>query len=117
MSRRSWRERIRDILDAITEVGTFTHGMAFDTFRQDPKTIRAVELDFIVIGEAANNIPEEVQRTHAEVPWHLMRAMRNRLVHVYFAVDPHILWETIHHDLPSLVPHLEALVREPRACL
>lgn len=113
MSRRSWRERIRDVLDAIVEARTFTQGMSFDTFRQDLKTIRAVELDFIIIGEAANHIPEEVQSIHPEVPWHLMRALRNRLVHVYFAVDPHVVWETIHHDLPSLVPHLEALLREP----
>lgn len=113
MSRRSWRERIWDILDAIAEIRTFTHGMAYDTFRQDPKTIRAVELDFIIIGEAAQHIPEEIQRTYPAVPWHLMRAMRNRLVHVYFAVDPQVMWETIHHDLPSLIPHLEALVRDP----
>src|SRR6266446_9996432 len=46
---RSWTERIQDILDAISEIETFTHGMAFDALRNDPKTIRAVELDFIII--------------------------------------------------------------------
>jgi uncharacterized protein with HEPN domain len=92
---RSWTERIQDILDAISEIETFTHGMAFDALRNDPKTLRAVELDFIIIGEAAHRIPEPVQAAHPEIPWHLMQAMRNRLVHVYFSVDPKVVWDTI----------------------
>jgi uncharacterized protein with HEPN domain len=113
MSPRAWRERIRDILDAVAEITAFTQGIAYDAFRNDAKTVRAVELDFIIIGEAANHIPEDVERAHPEVPWHLMRAMRNRLVHAYFSVDPQIVWDTIYHDLLPLVPLLEALVREP----
>ena len=109
---RSWRERIHDILDAVAEINTFTQGIAFDVFRYDAKTMRAVELDFIIIGEAASHIPEDAQRAHPEVPWHLMQAMRNRLVHAYFSVDPQIVWDTIYQDLPSLVPLLEALLRE-----
>jgi uncharacterized protein with HEPN domain len=101
------------MLDAVAEIKAFTQGIAFDAFRYDAKTMRAVELDFIIIGEAASHIPEEVERAHPEVPWHLMRAMRNRLVHAYFSVDPQIVWDTIYHDLPPLVPLLEALVREP----
>ena len=106
---RGWIERIRDILDAMAEIETFTQGMDFDAFRKDPKTLRAVELDFIIIGEAAHHIPETVQAAHPEIPWHLMRAMRNRLVHVYFSVDPKIVWDTIHNDLPPLMPLLAAL--------
>jgi len=83
-------------LDAVAAIKAFTQGIAFDTFRYDAKTMRAVELDFIIIGEAASPIPEEVERAHPEVPWHLMRAMRNRLVHAYFSVDPQIVWDTIY---------------------
>jgi len=100
------------MLDAVAEITAFTQGIAFDAFQYDVKTMRAVELDFIIIGEAASHIPEEVQSAHPEVPWHLMRAMRNRLVHAYFSVDPQIVWDTIYHDLLPIVPLLEALVRE-----
>jgi uncharacterized protein with HEPN domain len=109
---RAWTERIRDILDAIAEIETFTQGMTFDAFRNDPKTIRAVELDFIIIGEAASGIPETMQAAHPELPWYLMRALRNRLVHVYFSVDPKVVWDTIHSDLPPLMPLLESLLRD-----
>ena len=110
MSPREWVERIRDILDAISEIQAFTMGMNYDAFKADAKTIRAVELDFIVIGEAANQLPADIEERHPEIPWSLMRAMRNRLVHVYFAVDPRLLWDTINNDLPVLVPPLQAII-------
>lgn len=111
MSPRDWKERIQDILDAIAEIQAFTHSMDFDTFRNDAKTLKAVEFDFIVIGEAANQIPHDVEEAYPQVPWSLMRAMRNRLVHVYFSVDERLLWDTVQNDLPGLVPALQSLLR------
>jgi uncharacterized protein with HEPN domain len=111
VSPRGWQERVQDILDAIAEIQAFTRGMDFDAFRADAKTVKAVELDFIVIGEAANQIPDEVEALHLQVPWSLMRAVRNRLVHVYFSVDERLLWETVQNDLPVLVPALQSLLR------
>jgi uncharacterized protein with HEPN domain len=61
VSPRNWRERIRDILDAIAEIGSFTLGMDYDGFSADAKTVKAVELNLIVIGEAAGQIPAEVE--------------------------------------------------------
>lgn len=109
MSPRDWQERVWDILSAIDEINAFTKGFDVEKFVADPRTQRAVEMNFIVIGEAANHIPDEVQERYTEVPWHLMRAMRNRLVHVYFNVDAQILWQTIQEDLPAIVVPLRAL--------
>ena len=80
MSPRGWQDRIRDILDAIVEIQRFTRGMDYETFKEDDKSIRAVEMNFIIIGEAANQIPEEVEEKYTAIPWILMRAMRNRIV-------------------------------------
>lgn len=113
MSARDWRERVSDIIDAIAEIDAYTAGMEFPVFRSDIRTMRAVELNFIVIGEAASRIPENVQLAHPEVPWSFMKALRNRLVHAYFDVDPHVLWETIQRDLPSLTETLQRLVDSP----
>ena len=110
MSPRGWQDRIRDILDAIAEIQKFTHGMDFETFKGDDKSIRAVEMNFIIIGEAANQIPEEIEEKYSVIPWHLMRAMRNRIVHAYFEVDEKLMWDTIQNDLPPLVPELEKLL-------
>jgi uncharacterized protein with HEPN domain len=110
VSPRDWKERIRDILDAITEIQKFTRDMDFETFREDDKTIRSIEMNFIIIGEAANQIPEEMEEKYSEIPWSLMRAMRNRIVHVYFQIDKKMMWDTIQTDLPPLIPELEKLL-------
>jgi uncharacterized protein with HEPN domain len=35
VSPRDWKERIQDILEAISEIYAFTHGMDFETFCDD----------------------------------------------------------------------------------
>ena len=110
MSPRDWKDRIRDILDAIAEIQKFTRGMDFESFHEDDKTIRSVEMNFIIIGEAANQIPEEIEEKYTTIPWSLMRAMRNRIVHVYFKVDEKLMWDTVQNDLPPLIPELEKLL-------
>ena len=109
MSPRDWKDRIRDILKAISEIQAFTKGMDFEAFRADEKTIRAVEMN-LIIGEAAGQIPDEVEETHSQIPWSLMRAMRNRMAHVYFSVDERLLWETATQQLSELVPLFEAIL-------
>ncbi|HEX5837541.1 MAG TPA: HepT-like ribonuclease domain-containing protein [Anaerolineales bacterium] len=81
MSPRNRHDRIRDILDAIAEIQRFTQDMDYDTFKMDEKSIRAVEMNFIIIGEAASHITEEIEEKYPTIPWNLMRAMRNRIVH------------------------------------
>ena len=110
MSPRDWKDRIKDILDAIAEIQKFTRGLGFKTFRDDDRTIRAVEMNFIIIGEAASLIPDEITERFNEIPWHLMRAMHNRIVHVYFQVDEKLMWDTVQNDLPPLVPALKKLI-------
>jgi len=111
MSPRRWDERIQDILLAIQEIHSFVTNIAFAEFENDLRTMRAVELNFIIIGEAAGAVPEDIQEKHPEIPWHLMRGMRDQLVHAYFSMSPQILWDTIHQDLPQLVNVLENLLQ------
>ena len=113
MSPRSWRERIEDILEAIAEIQEFTRAMSFERFRDDPKTLKAVALDFVVIGEAAVHVPDDVAAAHPDIAWSLMRGVRNRLVHDYFGMDPEILWDTIQNDLPPLVAPLTKILCSP----
>jgi uncharacterized protein with HEPN domain len=112
MSPRRWEERVQDIVDAIAEIRAFVGMMEFSDFQNDIKTIRAVELDFIVIGEAANAIPEEVREAYPQIVWQLMSGMRNRLVHTYFRVSSRILWDTIRQDLLPVVESLEKILHE-----
>ncbi len=66
--------------------------------------------DFIVIGEAAASVPDEVVSAHPDVPWRVMRGIGNTLVHAYFDVDAKIVWDTIQQDLDGLVGPLRAML-------
>ena len=70
----------------------------------------AVLYNFIVIGEAANRLPDDFLARHPEVPWQDMADLRNFIVHVYWGINPAIVWATIREDLPPLIPQLEALL-------
>ena len=84
--------------------------MTFEQFEHDRKTTRAVVADLAIIGEAAGHLPVDVTQQNPEIPWHLIRGMRNRLIHSYFEIEPRILWDTIHLDLEPLVESLSKLL-------
>jgi uncharacterized protein with HEPN domain len=102
LSPRHYRERIQDILNEIEKIHQFTDFMDYSAFLQDEKTQHAVQMCLIIIGEAGNAIPESIQEDFPDVPWNLIRAMRNRLVHTYFNFDNQMIWDTVKKDIPLL---------------
>ena len=108
---RDWRFRVRDILSAVVAIEGYTAGMTCDEFVADRRTVDAVVRNLMTMGESTRWIPEPILDEHPEVPWRLMRGVRNVVVHEYFGVDPGILWATVVHDLPPLVPRLESILR------
>ena len=45
------------------------------------------------MGEAAKALPEQVCALAPDVPWRKIIGMRNVLVHGYFEIDIHIVWD------------------------
>ena len=108
---RDWRFRVRDILAALNAIAEYTDGMTFEEFAADQRTLDAVVRNLVTMGESIRWIPEPILSAHPDVPWWTMRGVRNVVVHEYFGVDDVILWTTVQHDLPPLVPRLEAVMR------
>jgi uncharacterized protein with HEPN domain len=102
MPYRDWRFRIDDIIEAINKIDRYTGGIDFDSWLKDEKTIDAVIRNIEVIGEASSHLPKEIQEQFEDVPWKMMRGIRNILVHEYFGVDLEIVWKTVKEDLPAL---------------
>jgi uncharacterized protein with HEPN domain len=110
MSRRIWKHRISDIIDSIQKIQKYVEEMEFDDFQGDAKTIDAVIRNFIIIGEAARHIPDEVSTKYPNIHWRLMGDMRNFAVHEYLGVEMPTIWKTIHDDLPPLIPDLNQVI-------
>ena len=112
MSARDWIGRIEDVLEAIGNLQQYVAGMTFEQFAADKKTVRAAAYEIGVIGEAARYVPPEVRSRYSEIPWGKMQAIRNVIVHEYFRVDVSILWQTITHNLPPLIPRLRKILEQ-----
>ncbi len=91
MSSRVWSLRVQDILRAIKSIEQCTTGMNQADFESNETVVQAVLYNLIVIGEAAVNIPSEIQERFPEIPWRLMKNMRNLVAHEYSRVDREIV--------------------------
>jgi uncharacterized protein with HEPN domain len=96
---------LRHILQAITQIETYTAGVDQQAFFASQIVQDAVIRNVEIIGEAANNIlklDSEFGKRHPEMPLRAAYAMRNALSHGYFLVDPVLVWGTVQSDLPVL---------------
>jgi uncharacterized protein with HEPN domain len=61
-------------------------------------TIRNLE----VIGEAVTHIPDDVRAQYPDIPWRMVVATRNQLIHGYLGIDNDILWNIVSENIPEL---------------
>jgi uncharacterized protein with HEPN domain len=54
----------------------------------------------------------EVKEKETQIPWLLIKGMRNRLIHEYFGTDLLLVWDTIKKDIPSFKVELEKIQTE-----
>ena len=102
--------RLRHMLDAAREAVAFATGRSRDDLLRDRVLTLALLKCIEIVGEAASKISPELRSLHPEIPWADIVGMRNRLIHVYFDVDPDRLCDTITGDLPPLIATLERVL-------
>ncbi|SMB90062.1 HepT-like ribonuclease domain-containing protein [Deinococcus hopiensis] len=107
-----WRWRVLDLLDALDRAVNYTSGHTLETFLTDPRTQDAVLRNLARLGETTKFLPLEVQGAATEVPWTLLRAVRNLVSHDYFGIDPQLVWRAARVELPALRPALQRLADE-----
>ena len=112
MSSRTWQLRVRDILQAIESIQQRTVGLTYEAFAKNETLVDSILCKYVVIGEAARQIPEEIQASAPDVPWRLMNDIRNVIAHEYFQVRLDIVWQGIREELPLLVNPLQRLLEK-----
>ncbi len=105
---REWRFYIGDMERFARNVLDYTEGLDQAAFVTDRRTYDATLRNLELIGEAATHVPEEIRKAHPEIPWRLIIATRNRLIHAYLGIDDDTIWSIIQDDIPTL---LKALTR------
>ena len=106
---REWRFYLDDMIGFAEKVIVYTQGMDQDGFVASGLSYDATVRNLELIGEAATHIPDSIRQANPQIPWRLIIATRNRLIHGYLGVDNDTLWSIIRSDIPVLLPHLIAL--------
>ena len=108
-SQREWRFYLDDMIEFAEKVLVYTDGLNQSGFVASGLTYDATLRNLELIGEAATHIPDSIRGDHAEIPWRMMIATRNRLIHGYLGIDHDTLWSIIDGDVPELLRALKAL--------
>ncbi|TPQ40760.1 hypothetical protein C2U70_04520 [Bradyrhizobium guangdongense] len=104
-------DRLRDILEAITEIEDITEGIDFDRFIADRMTRLAAERLLEIVCEASRSLPIEVKQTEPSIDWRKMVDFGNLLRHAYHMTNAEIVWDIIQTHLPPLKSRVEDLIR------
>lgn len=73
MSKRDPRLLVSDIIVSIEKIKRYTAGYTYEMFMDDSKTLGAVIRNFEIIGEAANQLPEDFKESYPTIDWHRIR--------------------------------------------
>lgn len=106
---REWTFYLDDMIGFAEKVLTYTAGLDQDQFVGNGLTYDATLRNLELIGEAATHVPESVRAASPEIPWRLIVATRNRLIHGYLGIDNDTLWSIVQGDVPALLPMLREL--------
>jgi uncharacterized protein with HEPN domain len=109
---REWRFYIQDMIGFAEKCQSYTSGMEQPAFLASGITIDATLRNLELIGEAASRVPDDIRLAHPEIPWRMMIATRNRLIHAYLGIDDDTIWSIIQDDLPELVIGLKKIIEE-----
>lgn len=111
---REWRFYIDDMIGFAERVLTYTEGLNQDSFVASGLNYDATVRNLELLGEAETHVPDANRATHLQIPWRLMIATRNRLIHGYLGIDNDTLWSIIRVDVPAPIPALITLKQSGR---
>src|SRR4051794_17010181 len=107
MSDRNPSTLIKDMITCISHIQQYCTGLSFDTFSSDFMRVEACLYNIQIIGEVVSRLPEDLKKQESQIPWSLIKGMRNRLIHEYFGTDLQLVWNVISEELPALKTELE----------
>jgi uncharacterized protein with HEPN domain len=108
-ARREWRFYLDDMISFAEKILAYTSGHDQAAFVASGLNYDATLRNLELIGEAATHLPDAVRAANAHIPWRLIIATRNRLIHGYLGIDNDTLWSIIRGDIPALLPNLRML--------
>jgi uncharacterized protein with HEPN domain len=96
---------VETIRDAIARIVRYTAGFDERQFLDDQRTIDAVALNLLVIGECSRRLSEPF-KLKTTAPWAQIIALRHRIAHGYASVNPVLLWKIATQGVTDLTDEI-----------
>ena len=107
LPQREWRFYITDMMAFAENVISYTDGFDQERFINSGITYDATLRNLELVGEAATHVPTEIREQYPNIPWRMIVATRNKLIHGYLGIDNDTLWSIIQTDVPELLHQLQ----------
>lgn len=88
-------------------------GNSYEVFLQDLDYRNSVSMSIMQIGELTGNLSEDFKKqTGSEIPWRLIKGMRNHFAHGYAYMEKKDIFETATQDVPFLEQKFEHILQD-----
>jgi len=97
--------RIHEYVRVTNETEYHSKGMQFD----------AINKQIDLLGEQVSKLfdsTDNVVHHFTDVPWAELRALRNRIAHDYFSVDPTMVWNFISNEISEVEMQVRDILRK-----
>ena len=89
------------------------YGDLFEIFSSDWDYYNSICMSIMQIGELSGRLSDEFrEQTCSQIPWSLIKNMRNMFAHDYVSMDKEIIWETASKDIPILKSFCEKVIEK-----
>ena len=83
---RKWRFYLEDMIGFAENVISYSNDLDQVSFVISGLNYDATVRNLELIGEAATHVPDEVRQQYPQIPWRMVIATRNRLIHGYLGL-------------------------------
>lgn len=109
MSRRYPELILDDMLDSLQTIESYTNPVEGVNWRNSRLHRDAIIRNLEILGEASQQLPEEVRLLAPQVPWSKVISFWNRLIHEYHGVNWDVVLAVVEKELPFLKEEIHAL--------
>ncbi|NEN75348.1 DUF86 domain-containing protein [Pelistega sp. NLN82] len=103
---------ITDIEKYASLITEYVYGVSKEEFLTDTKTLQAVTLNLIYLGEIStvlkNDHPKFIELA-TDIEWKKIAGMRHQLVHGYFTIKEELVWIATQDHIPRLLGKIKYL--------